>query len=50
MKKLIVLLSFLGIGVLNAQTLDELKALQQEKKDSIAAIQFEIGAHLHAFE
>lgn len=44
MKKLIVLLSFLGIGVLNAQTLDELKALQQEKKDSIAAIQTRVDA------
>jgi hypothetical protein len=44
MKKLIVLLSFLGMGVLNAQTLDELKALQQEKKDSIAAIQTRVDA------
>lgn len=44
MKKLIVLLSFLGTGVLNSQTLDELKALQQEKKDSIAAIQTRVDA------
>ncbi|TPV34818.1 DUF3078 domain-containing protein [Paucihalobacter ruber] len=39
MKKLGILITLLSFGFVNAQTLDELKALQQEKKDSIAAIQ-----------
>ena len=44
MKKLIIFLSLLSFGFVNSQTLDELKALQQEKKDSIAAIQTRVDA------
>jgi hypothetical protein len=44
MKKLIILITLLSFGFVSAQTLDELKALQQEKKDSIAAIQTRVDA------
>lgn len=44
MKKLVILITFLSFGFINAQTLEELKALQQGKKDSIAAIQSRVDA------
>ncbi|MGF1554886.1 DUF3078 domain-containing protein [Paucihalobacter sp.] len=44
MKKLILLMTFACFGTSYAQTLDELKALQQEKKDSVAAIQSRVNA------
>lgn len=39
MKNLVIIIALLSFGFVNAQTLDELKSIQQEKKDSIAAIQ-----------
>ncbi len=44
MKKLILLMTFACFGMSYAQTLDELKALQKEKKDSVAAIQSRVNA------
>lgn len=44
MKQLIILITIFGFGFLNAQTIDELKALQQEKKDSVADIQSRVNA------
>jgi len=44
MKKLIILITLISFGFVNAQTLDELKAIQQEKKDSVAAIQSRVNA------
>ncbi len=44
MKKLILLMTFACFSMSYAQTLDELKALQQEKKDSVAAIQTRVDA------
>lgn len=44
MKKLGILITLLSFAFVNAQTLDELKALQQEKKDSVAAIQSRVNA------
>lgn len=44
MKKLILLMTFACFGLSYAQTLDELKALQKEKKDSVAAIQSRVDA------
>lgn len=44
MKRLILLMNFACFGMSYAQTLDELKALQKEKKDSISAIQARANA------
>lgn len=44
MKKLILLMTFACFSMSYAQTLDELKALHQEKKDSVAAIQTRVDA------
>ena len=45
MKKLVLLLAFAGFSILGqAQTMDELKAKQAVKKDSIAAIQGRVDA------
>jgi hypothetical protein len=44
MKNLVIIITLLSFGFVNAQTLDELKSIQQEKKDSIAAIQSRVDA------
>lgn len=44
MKKLFLLLTLACFSMSYAQTLDELKALQKEKKDSVAAIQSRVNA------
>lgn len=44
MKNYLLILFLLFFGFTQSQTLDELKALQQEKKDSIAAIQSRVDA------
>lgn len=43
-KLLFISILFLGASIMNAQTAEELKALQKPKKDSIAALQAEVDA------
>lgn len=44
LKKLIICICFGFVGLLQAQTIEELKAEQSQKKDSIAAIQSRVNA------